>query len=104
MYTKLMALGCGFGLALALGSASAGDAAAGKEKYGTCSGCHGPEGKSLAPTYPSLAGKDADTIKAALTAYKTGAKDNATMKAMASGLSDADIDNLAAYIASFPKP
>jgi cytochrome c553 len=104
MLRKLCALGCGVGLALAMGTASAGDAEAGKAKYGTCAGCHGPNGKSLAPTYPSLAGMSADTIKAALSAYKSGAKDNATMKAMASGLSDADIDNLATYIASFPAP
>jgi cytochrome c553 len=88
------------GLLMAAGSAVAGDAAAGKAKFGTCAGCHGANGVSASPANPSLAGKDEAYIKAALTAYKTGAKDNATMKAMASTLSDADIDNIAAYVAT----
>jgi cytochrome c553 len=88
----------------ASGMAAAGDAEAGKAKFATCAGCHGANGVATAPTNPSLAGKDEAYIKAALTAYKTGAKDNATMKAMAAMLSDADIDNIAAYVATFPKP
>jgi cytochrome c553 len=88
------------GLLMASGSAMAGDAEAGKAKFGTCAGCHGANGVSASPANPSLAGKDEAYIKAALTAYKTGAKDNATMKAMASTLSDADIDNIAAYVAT----
>jgi len=91
-------------LVLTYGTASAGDAAAGKAKYATCAGCHGENGVSKMPNAPSLAGKDEAYIKEALNAYKTGAKDNATMKAMASALSDADVDNVAAYVASFPKP
>jgi cytochrome c553 len=91
---------CGVALLMAAGSAAAGDAEAGKAKFGTCAGCHGANGVSASPANPSLAGKDEAYIKAALTAYKTGAKDNATMKAMAAGLSDADIDNIAAYVAT----
>jgi cytochrome c553 len=87
-------------LLMTAGSAVAGDAEAGKAKFGTCAGCHGANGVSASPANPSLAGKDEAYIKAALTAYKTGAKDNATMKAMASTLSDADIDNIAAYVAT----
>ena len=85
-----------------LGSASlwAGDAAAGKNKYAMCAGCHGTAGVSASPTYPSLAGKDAATIKESLVKYRSGELDNATMKAMAAGLSDADIDNLAAFVAT----
>ena len=93
-------IGGAIGLLMAAGSAMAGDAEAGKAKFGTCAGCHGANGVSASPANPSLAGKDEAYIKAALTAYKTGAKDNATMKAMASTLSDADIDNIAAYVAT----
>lgn len=85
-------------------TAAAGDPEAGKAKFGTCAGCHGANGVSASAAFPTLAGKDAAYIKEALTAYKTGTRANATMKAMASGLSEADIDNIAAYVASFPKP
>lgn len=87
-------------LLIASGSALAGDAAAGKAKYAACGGCHGSAGVSASPTYPSLAGKDAAFIKTELTAFRDGKRDNATMKAMSAGLSDADIDNLAAHIAT----
>ena len=87
-------------LLLASGSAMAGDAAAGKAKYAMCGGCHGSNGVSASPIYPSVAGKDAAFIKDVLSKFRSGERDNATMKAMAAGLSDADIDNLASYIAT----
>lgn len=78
-----------------------GDAAAGKTKFAVCAGCHGPTGAgNEALKYPKLAGRDAAYIAQQLRAFKSGARDNATMKAMAAGLNDHDIDNLAAYIAT----
>lgn len=84
------------------GQALAGDAAAGKSAYAAkgCIGCHGAGGKSVVPTYPSLTGKDEAFIKENLTSFRSGARQNPTMNAMSAGLSDADIDNLAAYIGS----
>lgn len=91
-------------LAVASTSAFAGDAAAGKAKYAGCAGCHGANGVSANEAVnPSLAGLSADAVKTALNDYKSGARDNATMKAMAAGLSDADIDNIAAYVATLKK-
>ncbi|MCG6966844.1 MAG: c-type cytochrome [Chromatiaceae bacterium] len=88
-------------LAVAAGSAIAGDAAAGKAKFGICAGCHGPTGAgNEALKYPKLAGRDAAFVGAQLRAFKSGARDNATMKAMAAGLTETDMDNLAAYIAT----
>ncbi len=101
---SLFAVAAASVLMIASGSAVAGDAAAGKTKYAMCQGCHGANGVSATPANPSLAGKDAAYIKEQLAAFKSGKRENATMKAMSAGLSDADIDNLAAYIASFPKP
>jgi cytochrome c553 len=74
-----------------------GDAAAGKAKSATCAACHGNNGMSVNPTYPNLAGQHAQYIVKALKAYQAGDRGDPTMKAMAAPLSQADIDNLAAY-------
>ena len=84
------------------GQAFAGDAAAGKTAYSAkgCIGCHGAGGVSAIPTYPSLKGRDAGFVMQNLTDFKSGKRQNPTMNAMAAGLSDADVENLAAYIGS----
>ncbi len=78
----------------------AGDAAAGEAAYNGkgCSGCHGAGGKSQIPSNPALNGKGAAFIQEALTGFKSGTRQNPTMNAMAAGLSDADIANIAAYL------
>lgn len=86
-------------LALASGSAVAADAAAGKAKAALCAGCHGATGISAVPTYPNLAGQKEAYLVKAITDYKTGARNDATMKAMVGSLSDADIANIAAHYA-----
>jgi len=84
------------------GQALAGDAGAGKSAYAAkgCIGCHGAGGVSMVPTYPTLKGKDAAFVKQNLTDFRAGKRQNPTMNAMAAGLSDGDIENLAAYIGS----
>ena len=90
-----------FALICSFENASAGDVAAGKSKYVVCAGCHGPTGGgNEALKYPRLAGRDAAYVREQLHAFKAGKRDNATMKAMTAGLSDPDMDNLAAYIAT----
>jgi len=85
----------GFGAAHA-----AGDAAAGKAKAATCAGCHGDKGQGF-PPFPALAGKrEADQLKA-LQDFKSGARSNPMMSGMAAALSDQDMEDLAAYFASF---
>ena len=76
---------------------AAGDAAAGKEKAAACAACHGANGISTQDIFPNLKGQKAAYIVIALKAYKSGTRDNAIMKGMAAGLSDADIENLAAH-------
>jgi len=78
----------------------AGDAAAGKGKSMMCSACHGAAGISAVPTYPNLAGqKEAYTTKQ-LKDFKSGKRNDPTMKGMVASLSDADMADLAAYYAS----
>lgn len=79
---------------------AAGDAAAGKTKSGVCAACHGAAGISSIPMYPNLAGqKSAYTVKQ-LKAFRDKARVDPVMSSMAIGLTDADIDNLAAYYES----
>jgi len=85
---------------LAMGTAQAADEAAGKAKYASCAGCHGQNGKSASPAFPSLTGKDAATIEAALKDFKSGKRNNPMMSPQAKGLSDADMANIAAFLAA----
>ena len=78
----------------------AGDVAAGQAKSMMCAACHGTAGISAVPTYPNLAGqKEAYTAKQ-LQDFKSGKRNDPTMKGMVAALNDADIANLAAYYAS----
>lgn len=77
-----------------------GDAAAGKTKSATCAGCHGADGNSVNPEWPSLAGQHAKYLEKQLHEFKAGARKNATMAPMAAALSEQDMGDLAAYFAS----
>ena len=78
----------------------AGDAEAGKAKAVTCAACHGANGISAIPLYPNLAGQKEAYIAQQLRNFKSGERNNAIMKGMVMALSDADMDNLAAYYAN----
>ncbi len=78
----------------------AGDAAAGKGKSMVCAACHGAEGVSAIPIYPNLAGQKEAYLAKQLTDFKSGKRDEPTMKGMAAALSDEDIADLADYYAS----
>lgn len=93
-----VAVGCL--LALALGGAQAGDAAAGKQKSQACAACHGPDGNSPSALYPHLAGQYETYLLRALKDYKSGARKNAIMAGMVAALSEQDLEDLAAYYAS----
>ena len=80
--------------------AQAQDAAAGKAKAAACAMCHGPLGIAAAPDTPNLAGQPASYLAAQLKAYRGGARKHEIMTLMAKPLSDADIENLAAWFAS----
>jgi cytochrome c553 len=88
-------LGLGTNLALADGSVETGMA-----KAVVCAACHGPNGNSSNPEWPSLAGQHASYIAEQLTLFKTGKRHNAVMMPMVSTLSDQDIADIAAYYAA----
>ncbi len=91
-------------VATAATSASAdGDAANGQKLFETCRGCHSvPSYTNAFPNYhvPKIGGQHAGRVVAALAAYKAGERGHPTMHAQASSLSDQDMQDLGAYIAS----
>jgi cytochrome c553 len=96
-----------FVLALsALGAASvapAADLKAGEAKVKeVCQACHGVDGNSQNVDYPKLGGQYPDYLAKALRDYKSGARKNPIMAGFAGTLSNADIDNVAAYYAAQP--
>lgn len=91
-------------MAAMLGSGSAalaeGSAEAGQQKSLVCAACHGSDGNSANPDWPSLAGQHAGFIRLQLTAFRDGDRQNPLMSPMAIGLSDEDISDLAAFFAA----
>lgn len=80
-----------------------GDPESGKEIGYTCLGCHGIEGyRNMYPSYrvPKLGGQKAAYLVVALTGYRNGTREHPTMVAQAQSLSDQDIEDVAAYLAT----
>ena len=74
-----------------------GKAADGATKSAVCSACHGPNGNSVNPEWPRLAGQSAVYIAEQLRLFRSGVRDNPVMKPLAATLSDQDISDLAVY-------
>jgi len=74
-----------------------GKAASGEAKAALCMACHGPNGNSVNPEWPRLAGQSAVYIAEQLRLFKSGVRDNPVMKPLAASLSDQDINDLAVY-------
>ncbi len=78
-------------------------AAKGKATGQSCVDCHGPDGNApIDATYPKLGGQYADYLAHALQDYRSGARQHALMTPQATGLSDQEIADLAAYFGSRP--
>jgi cytochrome c553 len=80
--------------------ATAGDAAAGQVKSAVCAACHGVDGNSVNPEWPSIAGQHVEYIVHSLEAYQDGRRENVLMTAQAMALSPEDMADLAAYFSS----
>jgi cytochrome c553 len=91
-----IALAVSAGMALAAGNAEAEPA-----KVAICAGCHGPDGNSVNPAWPKLAGQHESYIVAQLKALKAGkTRTDPLMSAQAATLSEQDMTELAAYFSS----
>ncbi len=79
---------------------SAGNAEQGAAKSAVCAACHGANGNSVNPEWPSLAGLGQDYIAAQLANFKEGKRANPIMMPNAMALSADDMADLAAYFSS----
>jgi cytochrome c553 len=74
-----------------------GNAATGATKAVVCQACHGANGNSANPEWPSLAGLGADYIAEQLQNFKDGKRNNPVMVPNVASLSPDDMADLAAY-------
>lgn len=79
------------------GPAAAGDPAAGQTKAAVCAACHGADGNSPNPQWPTLAGQIPEYVSKQLHDFKAGRRSDPLMSPMAQPLSDQDVQDLAAY-------
>jgi cytochrome c553 len=79
------------------GTKATGDVALGKTLAANCSACHGDTGLADNPAWPNLAGQRAGYLVNALKAFRAGLRKDPMMAGVTRALSDADIQNLAAY-------
>ena len=64
-----------------------------------CDRCHGVNGNSADPRLPALAAQRVDYLEKTLHAYRTGKRKSPQMAAMSGGLTETDVENLAAHYA-----
>jgi cytochrome c553 len=69
----------------------------GATKAAVCSACHGPNGNSINPEWPKLAGQSAVYVAEQLRLFRSGVRDNPVMKPLVANLSDQDISDLSVY-------
>ncbi|MET3453570.1 MULTISPECIES: c-type cytochrome [Pseudomonas] len=79
---------------------AAGDATAGQAKAAVCGACHGPDGNSMAPNFPKLAGQGERYLVKQLKEIKDGKRVVLEMTGLLNNLNDQDLADIAAYFAS----
>lgn len=80
-----------------------GDPEAGEKLGYTCLGCHGIEGyRNAYPSFrvPKLGGQKAGYLVIALQGYRSGERPHPTMQAQATSLTDQQIEDVSAYLAT----
>ncbi len=79
---------------------AAGDVDVGQAKSASCASCHGQNGNSMVSMFPKLAAQNEGYLVKQLQAFKDGTRSNATMGALAAGLSNDDMQDIAAFYAA----
>ena len=90
-------------LLLFCAGALAADPKAGEAKARVCVQCHGEGGNSTNPQIPALASQPAQMIATQLYQFREGNRKNEQMSPMAANLSNAEMNDLAAYFSGVPR-
>lgn len=77
-----------------------GDAAAGEAKSAICAACHGADGNSMVPQWPSLAGQHEAYMTRQVTLIKANDRPVPEMMGIAAGLTPQDIADLSAWFSA----
>ncbi len=72
------------------------------EKAVACAACHGQNGISVSPPWPTLAGQHEEYLVHALNQYRDGSRKDPVMSPMAAPLTDDDVKLLAEYYSKLP--
>jgi sulfide dehydrogenase cytochrome subunit len=81
------------------GAAANGEIARGVALVHACAACHGPNGHSQG-AIPSIETLSPEAVSAALKAFRAGTRQGTVMLQIARGLDEADINAVAAYVAT----
>ena len=81
-----------------------GDAEAGKAKAITCGACHGQDGNSVNPVWPSLAGQHATYLVEQLQAFKAGTRSDPLMLGQVMMLNEDDMRTWPSISQACPRP
>jgi cytochrome c553 len=77
------------------------DLNAGAAKYAAvCASCHNADGNSAVPANPKLAGQHPEYLAEQLEEFKSGKRANPVMGGMVTNLTDAEMKNIAAWLAT----
>ncbi|MGE3538938.1 MAG: cytochrome c [Candidatus Tectimicrobiota bacterium] len=68
-----------------------------------CAACHGPQGYSVG-RIPALQTLPPGALLTALQAFRSGARAGTVMPRLLKGLSETDLQAIAAYFAALPRP
>ena len=80
-----------------------GDADAGASKAALCAACHGQNGISSNPLWPSLAGQQEAYLAKQIKAFRDGERVDVSMQPFVANLTDQDVEDLAAYYAGLSR-
>jgi cytochrome c553 len=71
-------------------------------RLGLCAGCHGEDGRAVAPGAPNLAGQNLDYLRSAAAQYLAGTRTAPAMRAALGMLSPAELDRVLVWYAQAP--